>query len=298
MEADAQSDEGTQHRTAQTKRQQQDDVIHRPRDDLMGLDEDTFLKREGEVKIRVSSTPRPTHSWKQRQQPPRVMCKLRWREDDDQGHNAPQNLKGDGVHVHWEVWGEKSGPALVAVEERRGDLQHFHDHRSRDEADCASLSIKNKENTALIDIGGRNVNRRHKQSLTTQVNDRIENIVQWTHLIARWSREGCHSTGNQHTIHRIQTDEQPNSISRLFDLVRQSDQETNTPKKWKEGKGKLDPKANITRDMKERWPNIESIDCPNDNKIKNKDNPNCQSQWVALIMWQWARERGQQGCRW
>jgi hypothetical protein len=103
MHTDAQSNADTQHRTTETKRDEQDDVVHRPRDDLMGLDHDWLFC---DVNSRASSMlpmRRPTHSWKQRQQPPRVTCEVRRGEDDDQGHNGEDDLKGDGVHVHWEV---------------------------------------------------------------------------------------------------------------------------------------------------------------------------------------------------
>jgi hypothetical protein len=72
MHTDAHSDVETQHRTAQTKREQQDDVIHRPGDDLMGLDQAGRLLLGLEVKggaaLHSLSLPvtRPTHSWKQR----------------------------------------------------------------------------------------------------------------------------------------------------------------------------------------------------------------------------------------
>jgi hypothetical protein len=67
MHTDAHSDEDTQHRTAQTERDEQDDVIHHPGDDMMGLDQaDRLLEVDRRA---CDNFPPASTSWKQRQQP-------------------------------------------------------------------------------------------------------------------------------------------------------------------------------------------------------------------------------------
>jgi hypothetical protein len=65
MHTDTQSDVTTQHRTAETKGEEQDDVIHHPRDDLMRIDESDgngFVLLM--IQHKVTDMRRPTDSWK------------------------------------------------------------------------------------------------------------------------------------------------------------------------------------------------------------------------------------------
>jgi hypothetical protein len=65
MHTDTQSDVATQHRTAETKGEEQDDVIHHPRDDLMRIDESDgngFVLLM--IQHKVTDMRRPTDSWK------------------------------------------------------------------------------------------------------------------------------------------------------------------------------------------------------------------------------------------
>jgi hypothetical protein len=56
---------------------------------------------------------------------------------------------------------------LVAVEEGRGDHQHIHEGGSCDETFYAAIGLNQRLGTILIRVGGRNLIRRHEQSLKT-----------------------------------------------------------------------------------------------------------------------------------
>jgi hypothetical protein len=129
----AQRDVDTQHWTAQTKGEKQNDVVHDTADDFICINEsngDAMLLRVQYrlVIIHVAPMRRPIDSRKQFQEPldifrPRGACE----NDEDKGDYTREDLERDGVHVDWDIRGEKSGPTLVAVVEGRGDLSNIHD---------------------------------------------------------------------------------------------------------------------------------------------------------------------------
>jgi hypothetical protein len=121
----------------------------------------------------------------------------------------------------------------------------------------------------------------HQEAGAISTDDHIRKKINSTHLIARRCREGSQSTGDDHSIDHIQTDEQPHSISRLFDLIGQSDPKNNTPKRGEQCKGQLDPEPSISCKIKERRPKIQTIDCPNDSDVEKKYGPHCCDAYKA-----------------
>ena len=124
----AQRDVDTQHRTAQTKGEKQNDVVHDTGDDFICVNEsngNAMLLRVQHrlVIINVAQMRRPTDSRKQLQEPPNIFCpRDAYGNDEDKGDNTREDLERDGVHVDWDIRGEKSGPTLVAVVEGWCDL--------------------------------------------------------------------------------------------------------------------------------------------------------------------------------
>ena len=89
--------------------------------------------------------------------------------DKDKGCNNGDDLKRDRVQVNWDIRGEDSRSALIAVEEGRGDLQHIHKSSSIEETNTAAIWKYQKRGTVLIGVGGRNIIRRNEQSLNTNI---------------------------------------------------------------------------------------------------------------------------------
>jgi hypothetical protein len=96
----------------------------------------------------ILSQVRPTDPWKYRYQPIGVLRHGRRPDDnEDEHHNGGDDLKGDGVHMDRDVCSEKSRSTLVAVEEGRSDLQHFHDSWSIESTFAAAIRINKSQST-------------------------------------------------------------------------------------------------------------------------------------------------------
>jgi hypothetical protein len=125
MRTDAQSDVTTQHWTAKTKREEQDQVVHQLRNNLMRTDQSDGLRIEVSLNNFVQMRG-PTDLWKRFQDPAWIPFHETRSNDKEEHHNNRDDLKRDGVHVDRDVGSEESGSTLVTVEEGRGNLQHIH----------------------------------------------------------------------------------------------------------------------------------------------------------------------------
>jgi hypothetical protein len=97
MRTDTQSGVTTQHRTAETKGEKQDDVVHHPGNDLVGIDEANRNGLPFKIHLRVVNIVlrRPTDPWKQIEKPSRREYRGGWESDKDESENDGEGLQRD-----------------------------------------------------------------------------------------------------------------------------------------------------------------------------------------------------------
>jgi hypothetical protein len=102
---DAQGDVATQHRTAQTEREEQDEIVDDAGDDLVRFDQPLLLDLDLPPLaswIVSLKDQRPTDTEEEFLQPQRRVVRTAG-EDDDHFQRHQKQLKGVGVHVHRDV---------------------------------------------------------------------------------------------------------------------------------------------------------------------------------------------------
>jgi hypothetical protein len=97
MHTDTESDVATQHRAAETKREKQYEVVHHPRNDLIGIDQSNLMNCQLREMKRVNVVPIrwPTNSWKPLREPYKMwmMGDIRCKIYKGKGHNNNKKLQ-------------------------------------------------------------------------------------------------------------------------------------------------------------------------------------------------------------